>query len=48
MSPTGTNRTNKGFHIKVQEACEAVYEPHRNKQNNETKGLTLVKYKTMG
>ena len=48
MSPTGTNRTNKGFHIKVQEVCKAVYEPHRNKQNKETKGLTHVKYKTMG
>jgi hypothetical protein len=38
MSPTGTNRTNKGLHIKVQEVCIAVYEPHRDKQNKETKG----------
>jgi hypothetical protein len=31
MSPTGTNRTDKGVHIKVQEVCKAVYEPHRDK-----------------
>jgi hypothetical protein len=35
MSPTGTNRTNKGSHIKVQEVCKAVYEPHRDKQNKQ-------------
>ena len=40
MSPTGTNRTKKGLHIKVQKVCKAVYEPHRDKQNKETKGLT--------
>ena len=37
MSPTGTNRTNKGLHIKVQKVYKAVYEPHRDKQNKETK-----------
>jgi hypothetical protein len=31
MSPTGTNRTNKGLHIKVQEVCNAVYGAHRDK-----------------
>jgi hypothetical protein len=40
ISPTGTNRTNKGLHIKEQEVCNAVYEPHIDKQNKETKGLT--------
>jgi len=33
-----TNRTKKGLHIKVQEVCKAVYEPHRDKQN---KGLHI-------
>ena len=37
MSPTWTNRTNKGLHIEVQKVCKAVYEPHRDKQNKETK-----------
>jgi hypothetical protein len=40
MSPTGTNRTKKGLYIKVQEVWKAVYEPHREKQNKERKGLT--------
>ena len=40
ISPTGTNRTNTGLHIKVQKVCNAVYEPHSDKQNKETKGLT--------
>jgi hypothetical protein len=35
MSPTGTNRTNKGLHIKVQEVCKAACEPHRDKQNKQ-------------
>ena len=35
MSPTGTNRTNKGLHIKVQKVYKAVYEPHRDKQNKQ-------------
>jgi hypothetical protein len=35
MSPTGTNITNKGLHIKVQKVCKAVYEPHRDKQNKQ-------------
>jgi hypothetical protein len=35
MSPTGTNRTNKELHIKVQKVCKAVYEPHRDKQNKQ-------------
>ena len=25
----------KGLHIKVQEVCKAVYEPHRDKQNKQ-------------
>jgi hypothetical protein len=40
MSPTGTNRTNKGLHIKVQEVCKAVNEPDRDKQNKR-KGLHI-------
>ena len=40
MSPTGTNRTNKELHIKVQKVCKAVYEPHRDKQNKR-KGLHI-------
>jgi hypothetical protein len=40
MGPTGTNRTNKGLPIKVQEVCNAVYEPHRDKQNKR-KGLHI-------
>jgi hypothetical protein len=35
MSPTRTNRTNKGLHIKVQEVCKVVYGAHRDKQNKQ-------------
>jgi hypothetical protein len=35
VSPTGTNRTNKGLHIKVQKVCKAVYDTHRDKQNKQ-------------
>ena len=40
MSPTWTNRTNKGLLIKVQEVSKAVYEPHRDK-HNKRKGLHI-------
>ena len=35
MSSTGTNRTHKGRHIKVQEVGDAVYETHGDKQNKQ-------------
>ena len=42
-TPLGqTEQTKKGLHIKVQEGCKALYEPHGDKQNKQRKDFTIA------